>query len=87
MNGVGGRTIAEAKENLSYKEFLAWAYYRSRRGSLNSGLMVELSIAVLSALTANLANRNNKFSMWDFTQHFNKPEPKEVSIEEFFKAF
>lgn len=32
--GVGGRTIEEAKENLSVKEFGTWISYMQKRGML-----------------------------------------------------
>jgi len=65
---------------------LAWAFYRSIRGSLNPGVMTELSVASFSAVYSTSLSKNKKFSMWDFTPHFDKPEPKEVSIEDFYKA-
>lgn len=37
LNGVGGSTIAEAKERLSYAEYRAWVAYLNKRGSLHPG--------------------------------------------------
>ena len=43
LNGVGGSTIAEAKERLSYAEYRAWvAYLKDKRGSLHPGHRLEL---------------------------------------------
>lgn len=33
MCGIGGRTIAEAKSRLSYREFLSWCKFRDKRGA------------------------------------------------------
>ncbi|WP_248917059.1 hypothetical protein [Pseudomonas entomophila] len=52
LNGIGGRTISEAKERLSYVEVRAWALYIQRHGSLHGGRRLEASIAML-ALQAN----------------------------------
>jgi len=52
LNGIGGRTISEAKERLSYAEARDWAQYIQRHGSLHGGRRLEASIAML-ALQAN----------------------------------
>ena len=31
MNGIGGRTIAEAQENMTYPEFLVWVKFRQKQ--------------------------------------------------------
>ena len=48
MNGIGGNTIAEAKENLTYREALDWAQYRKQTGPLNLALRIELAAAIIS---------------------------------------
>ncbi|MGV8637442.1 phage tail assembly protein T, partial [Pseudomonas aeruginosa] len=53
MCGIGGRTIAEAKSRLTYREFLSWCKFRSKRGSLHIGMRVERVSALLAALYAN----------------------------------
>ena len=52
LNGIGGATIAAAKEALSCDELDLWRQYRERHGSLNLGLRVEQG----AALTAYCAN-------------------------------
>lgn len=47
MNGIGGKTIAEAKENMTYREALEWAQYRKQTGPLNLALRVELAAAII----------------------------------------
>ena len=39
--GVGGRTVAEAKERLTYSEALRWMAYVDKRGRPNLGLRIE----------------------------------------------
>ena len=53
LNGIGGRTIAEAKANLSYAEVLAWVEYRDKHGSLNFMQRQEM----ISAMVALQINR------------------------------
>lgn len=48
LNGIGGRTIKEAKQRLSYQEFLAWAEYRRRYGCLNTGAVAASFIGRLT---------------------------------------
>src|SRR5690625_65472 len=38
LSGVGGRTVAEAKERLSFVEFMSWQRYIRSPGTLNIGL-------------------------------------------------
>lgn len=45
---MGGRTIAEAKERLSYQETLAWEQYLVRHGSLHLGRRLEASSATVA---------------------------------------
>lgn len=52
LNGIGGTTIAAAKEALSCDELDIWRQYRQRHGSLNLGLRIEQG----AALTAYCAN-------------------------------
>jgi hypothetical protein len=53
LNGVGGRTIEEAKERLSYVEAQQWAAYMQRRGSLNVGTRLEWGFALIAAAINN----------------------------------
>lgn len=67
MNGIGGQTVAEAKERMSYSEALMWSAFIKKRGSLNLGLRVENGVAVL----ATQINRalGGKADMSDFMPH------------------
>ena len=70
---MGGRTIAEAKERISYAEFIQWARYRLKRGSLNWGMRVEHGTAQLAALFANVNSRNGGYKVSDFAPFHDQP--------------
>lgn len=72
MAGVGGRTIAEAKQNLSVEEFHRWKAYRGMRGSLNVGRRLEIGLGQLCALYAQA--HGSKLSSYDFMPHEEEPE-------------
>lgn len=76
MCGIGGRTIAEAQQRISYPEFVKWAQYRAKRGSLNLGMRMERGSALLATLYAN-ANRKEgspAYNLHDFAPHHDQPE-------------
>ena len=77
MCGIGGRTIAEAQERVSYPEFISWAKYRAKRGSLNVGLRVERGAALLATLEAN--SKGGNFTLSDFAPYHDQPE---LSLDE-----
>ncbi|MBH2008260.1 MAG: hypothetical protein I8H71_01035 [Xanthomonadaceae bacterium] len=52
MNGIGGATVAEARESVSAAELEMWRAYREQNGTLNLGLRIEVG----SALVAFFAN-------------------------------
>lgn len=82
LNGIGGTTIAEAQDAVSWPEFLVWASYRAKRGSLNTGYRVEVATARLCALFANFQRTkasDAKFYIEDFAPHM---DAREVTIEE-----
>lgn len=54
LNGIGGRTIAEAKANLTYNEWLSWMAYVEQNGTLNPGLRMERGFALLSTILNNV---------------------------------
>lgn len=78
MAGVGGRTIAEAQERLSYSEFISWQKYRAKRGSLNLGMRVERGAALLATLYANAHSKQGGYKLFDFMPHEEEPP---VSLE------
>lgn len=48
LAGIGGRTITEAKANISYVEFLAWMAYRDKHGPLDCARRIEHAAAVVA---------------------------------------
>lgn len=71
--GIGGRTIAEAKQRLSYVELRQWAAYRALRGSLNPGLRIEHGTAQLAALYANAHRKDGGYRLHDFAPYHDEP--------------
>lgn len=66
MNGIGGATIKEAKDNMTHREVLQWAKFIRERGSLNVALriekQIERSVALLCAVVNNSAGGKAKMS-------------------------
>ncbi|MBF9841353.1 phage tail protein [Enterobacter hormaechei] len=71
LNGIGGRTIAEAKERLSFREFQQWVQYRQKYGNLNPMMRTEWGAALVSSVLANVNRTKNTpaFSIADFAPH------------------
>ncbi|WP_316250864.1 hypothetical protein [Acinetobacter variabilis] len=80
MNGVGGRTIAEAKLSMTNAEVSQWAALRNKRGSLFTGRRIEQAIGALMALYAqNKVKEGVEISPYDYMPHEDEPE---LSFEE-----
>lgn len=60
LNGIGGRTVEEAKERVSDHEFANWCAYIRKRGTLNLGTRVEMGFALLAMVTRNSAGGKSK---------------------------
>lgn len=75
MCGIGGCTIAEAQQRLSYPEFLSWARYRHKRGTLHTGMRIERGTALLATLYANSHSKNGGFKLYDFMPHEDEQAP------------
>ncbi|MEK1849449.1 phage tail protein [Klebsiella pneumoniae] len=54
MNGIGGRTIAEAQERMSRREFLVWLKYREKYGPLNIMMRTEWGASLVASVLANI---------------------------------
>ena len=72
LNGIGGRTIDEAKANLTYNESLSWMAYVEKTGSLNLGLRVERSVALLATILNNV--HGGKANFEDFLPKRGEPD-------------
>lgn len=67
LNGVGGRTIEEAKERMSYVEAQQWSAYLARRGSLHVGTRLEWGFALIAAAINNALG--GKATQADYMPH------------------
>lgn len=75
LNGVGGRTIAEAKLNMTNAEVSQWAAFRNKRGSLFVGRRIERSVGVLTALYAqNHVKEGVEVNPYDYMPYEDEPE-------------
>ena len=81
LAGVGGRTIQEAQQRISYPEFMQWVKYRARRGSFNVGRRVEEAQALMATMFHNVHSKKPK-PMTDFMPHYYE---KPISIEDAMK--
>ena len=81
MNGIGGRTIAEAQANMTYPEFIVWCKFRRKRGSLHTGMRVEEALARWSSLWANTKTKegSQRLHPEDFAPHM---DPRIISLQE-----
>ncbi|KXP50140.1 phage tail protein [Escherichia coli] len=72
---MGGRTIAEAQERLSLREFHLWLRYRSRYGGLNPMMRTEWGAAMVASVVANVNKGKDtpSFRVSDFSPHINEP--------------
>lgn len=50
LNGVGGRTIEEARLRMTYREFLIWRSYVDKYGSLNAGKRLDWTISKTASI-------------------------------------
>ena len=70
LNGIGGRTIAEAKERLAISEYQLWTAYRAKHGSLNPMQRADYNAGMLASLYANSHRKQGApaFNVWEFTR-------------------
>ena len=54
MNGIGGRTIAEAQERRSRREFLVWRKYREKYGPRNIMMRTEWGASLVESVLATI---------------------------------
>jgi hypothetical protein len=82
LNGIGGCTVAEAKNTLSVSEAHDWFLYMQQRGSLNVGRRIDRGFAMLSHFfcLANGIKIGNKIPSMDDLMP-SAPKPKEVCTD------
>ena len=80
LNGVGGRTIAEAKMNMTNSEVSKWVAFRNKRGSFFTGRRIEQGFGNLIA--TYLGSKGAKdVKAQSFMPH--EDQPQEMSLEEY----
>lgn len=86
MNGIGGRTIAEAQERMSLREFQVWVKYRNKYGQLNVIMRTEWGLLLVASVLANINKAKNTppFKVSDFAPHINEAP---LSLEEAMKSW
>ncbi|HBC9240701.1 MULTISPECIES: phage tail protein [Klebsiella] len=84
MNGIGGRTIAEAQERMSLREFQVWVKYRNKYGPLNIMMRTEWGSALVASVLANINKAKNSppYKVSDFAPHITEAS---VSLEDAMK--
>lgn len=84
MNGIGGRTVAEAQERMSRREFLVWLKYREKYGQLNIMMRTEWGASLVASVLANInkAPGTPLFKISDFAPHLHAIP---ISLEEAMK--
>ncbi|SXF83111.1 phage tail assembly protein T [Klebsiella variicola] len=86
MNGIGGRTIVEAQERMSLREFQVWIKYRNKHGPLNIMMRTEWGAALVSSVLANINKSKNTppYKVSDFAPHINEAS---ISLEDAMKSW
>lgn len=93
MAGIGGATIAEAKERLGTREVARWVKYIEQRGTLNIGLRLEAGFALLAYWLTKVGKYSKEgggdFTPQDFVTHFDKDTGSdgELTIAQVMRAF
>lgn len=84
LNGVGGRTVAEAKNCMSFQEAQAWAEYRGTRGPLNLGRRLDARLARLELILLRYMG-DKKTVLGDLLPYeFDQSEERPATLEEAF---
>ncbi|WP_154899580.1 phage tail assembly protein T [Serratia ficaria] len=88
LNGIGGRTVAEAQERLSLSEFRLWMKYRSKYGSLNPMMRTEWGAALVASTIANVNRGKDSppYCIADFSLHLEKSKTP-ISLEDAMKKW
>lgn len=81
LNGIGGRTVAEAKESMTYEEAQAWQQYMHKHGRLSIHERLERGFAML-CLVVNRAV-GGKAELESFMP-YTKREEEQASITAVF---
>lgn len=72
LNGVGGRTIYEAKQNLSAREVQLWYALHQRRGSFNIARRFQQELAFVKQLL-HVQVGAKRTDIWDYQPNEEAP--------------
>lgn len=78
LNGIGGCTIADAKDRVSYDEFREWVSYRALRGSFNQGLRSDRGAALIADVNLRTSIKNPTHKIYDLLPYEDEPP---ISLE------
>lgn len=84
MNGIGGRTIVEAQQNVSMVEARQWAQYIKRHGGLNIAERVEQAAAMVCSAVAKSAGHKNRTDVADFLPNRETDDELRIATPEDF---
>ena len=79
LSGIGGRTIAEAKANITPAEYADWVTYINQFGPLNTNRRLEFGFALLAHLIEQ--SHGGSRTMTDFMPYA-KSEQSSLTFEE-----
>lgn len=91
MHGIGGATIDEAQERLTYAEACTWARYINQYGTLNVGRRIdrrlECGFAALAALIINRTGgeRGRTVHASEFMDATPAPDDEQLTPEVFLR--
>ncbi len=87
--GVGGKSVAEAKANITYVEFVQWCQFRARYGSFHIGMRIDRAAARVGSLLANIKSGKNIWTEQDlspFDAVISEADKPELTLESAFAA-
>lgn len=84
LHGVGGSTIDEAKQRMTFSEFTSWCEFRRLRGTLFVGNRLETGFALMATMISKATG--GKAEMRDFMPHAD-PLTQEQQMAEGIKLF
>ena len=74
LNGIGGRTIAEAMQNLPYDEVYIWQAYQRKYGTLSIARRVDYAGALISYMQGKTAKPESTIEDFMFREIEEKTE-------------
>lgn len=90
LAGIGGRTVAEAKRNVSWGEFQAWMKYREAHGALSSHHRLEQGFALVAQTVASTIPRKpgtRGAKLEDFLPKRRSGVGESISLDEAIKTW